>query len=222
MKGSVDLRVRLIIKRLIDMLASLIGLILLALPFALIALPIKLDSKGPVFFRQERVGLNGRVFKTWKFRTMVEGAVKQGLGYNVAKDDPRITRVGRFLRAWGLDELPQLINVMRGEMSIVGPRPTLKYQVEQYNDFQRQRLLVKPGITGWALIHGRNLLTWEERIKYDVWYVHHWSLWLDLWIMLKTIWVVLIKREGVYGPAGINDDFTGPASRMESIKRDEG
>jgi len=207
MKGSIGLPLQLILKRLVDILISLIGLILLALPFALIALAIKLDSKGPVFFRQERVGLNDSKFKPWKFRTMVVGAVDQGLGYNVAKDDLRITGVGRFLREWGLDELPQLINVLKGEMSIVGPRPTLKYQVEQYNDSQRKRLLAKPGITGWALIHGRNLLTWEERIKYDVWYVGHWSISLDLWIMLRTIWVVLIKREGIYGREGINDPF---------------
>ena len=211
------------IKRLLDLGISVIGLLILAVPFALIALAIKLDSKGPAFFRQERVGKDGWIFKPWKFRTMVVGAVDQGLGYNVAQDDPRITGVGRFLRSWGLDELSQLINVLRGEMSIVGPRPTLKYQVEQYNDFQRRRLSVKPGITGWALIHGRNLLTWEERIKYDVWYADHWSIPLDLWIMLKTIWVVLIKREGVYGPAGINDDFTGPAPRpgVESIRQNE-
>lgn len=213
--------IQAMLKRTIDILFSLIGLVFLALPFALIAVAIKLDSKGPVFFRQERVGLNGRIFKPWKFRTMVVGAEKQGLGYNVARDDPRITKVGRFLRNWSLDELPQLINVLRGEMSIVGPRPTLKYQVEQYNDFQRKRLLVKPGITGWAQIHGRNLLTWEDRIKYDVWYVEHWSVPLDLWIMLKTIWVVLIKREGVYGPAGINDDFTGPVPRVKRIGQDE-
>lgn len=205
-----SLKIQLVLKRLIDILLSLIGLILLAVPFAMIALAIKLDSEGPVFFRQERVGKGGRVFKTWKFRTMIVGAVNQGLGYNVAKNDPRITRVGRFLRSWGLDELPQLINVLKGEMSIVGPRPTLQYQVDQYDDFQRRRLLVKPGITGWALIHGRNLLSWEERIKYDVWYVDHWSLGLDLWIMLRTIWVVLIKREGVYGPSGVNDDFASP------------
>jgi len=222
MKGSIGLPVQLILKRLVDILISFIGLILLALTFALIALAIKLDSKGPVFFRQERVGKDGRIFKPWKFRTMVVGAVKQGLGYNVARDDPRITRVGRFLREWGLDELPQLINVLKGEMSIVGPRPTLHYQVEQYNDSQRRRLLVKPGITGWALIHGRNLLTWEERIKYDVWYVEHWTIWLDLWIMIKTIWVVLIKREGVYGFTGVNDDFTGPAPGVEGITQDEG
>jgi len=207
MKGSVGLPVQLILKRFIDILLSLIGLILLAMPFALVALAIKLDSKGPVFFRQERVGKNGRIFKPWKFRTMVIGAVKQGLGYNVAKDDSRITHVGRFLREWGLDELPQLLNVLRSEMSIVGPRPTLEYQIEQYNDFQRQRLLVKPGITGWALIHGRNLLSWSERIRYDVWYIDHWSLWLDLKIVLRTLWLVLIIHEGVYGPGGISISF---------------
>jgi lipopolysaccharide/colanic/teichoic acid biosynthesis glycosyltransferase len=201
------MKLQLALKRALDIAISLIGLILLAFPFALIALAIKLDSKGPVFFRQDRVGKDGKLFKTWKFRTMIEGAVERGLGYNVARDDPRITRVGRFLRSWGLDELSQLINVLKGEMSLVGPRPTLKYQVERYDDFQRRRLSVKPGITGWALIHGRNLLTWEERIKYDVWYVDHWSIWLDLWIMLKTIWVVLIKREGVYGADDINYDF---------------
>ena len=201
-------RVQSLLKRGMDLVFSLIGLVVLAIPFAIIALAIKLDSKGPVFFRQERVGKDGRVFKPWKLRTMVVGAVDQGLGYNVAKDDTRITRFGQLLRNWGLDELPQLINVFTGEMSIVGPRPTLQYQVERYDDFQRQRLSVKPGITGWALIHGRNLLTWEERIKYDVWYADHWSIPLDLWIMLKTIWVVLIKREGVYGEKGVNDPFT--------------
>jgi undecaprenyl phosphate N,N'-diacetylbacillosamine 1-phosphate transferase len=207
----------LIAKRTFDSIISLILLILLAIPFAIIALAVRLDCRGPIFFRQERVGRNGRPFRTWKFRTMVVGAVKQGLGFNVAQNDARITRVGKFLREWGLDELPQLFNVLKGEMSIVGPRPTLKYQVEQYNDFQRQRLLVKPGITGWALIHGRNLLSWEERIKYDVWYVEHWSLWLDFWIMLKTLWIILITREGVYGKGGINDDFTGPAPSGKGV-----
>lgn len=139
----------------------------------------------------------------------------------MAHGDLRITRVGRFLREWGFDELPQLINVLKGEMSIVGPRPTLRYQVDQYDDFQRRRLLVKPGITGWALVHGRNLLSWEERIKYDVWYVDHWSLWLDLQVMFKTLWVVLVTREGVYGNGGVNDDFTGPIHRVRGMKGDK-
>ena len=209
------------LKRQIDIWLSLIGLILLAIPFGIIAIAIKLDSKGSVFFGQGRVSKDGQLFKTWKFRTMIEGAVNKGLGYNVAKNDPRITKVGRILRNWGLDELPQLINVLKGEMSIVGPRPTLKYQVDQYNDFQRKRLLIRPGITGWALIHGRNLLSWEKRIKYDVWYVENQSLWLDFKIMLKTMSVVLIKREGVYGEEGINYEFSPPVNKLKSRKRDE-
>lgn len=200
-------RVQLLVKRLLDIAVSAVGLAVLAAPFALIALAIKLDSRGPVFFRQERVGKDGKRFICWKFRTMIEGAINQGLGVTIARDDPRITRVGRFLRNWGLDELPQLINVLKGEMSLVGPRPTFPYQVALYNDFQKRRLEVKPGITGWALVNGRNRLPWEERIKLDVWYVDHWSLWLDVKILLKTLWVVLITREGLYGEGGINDDF---------------
>lgn len=198
-----------VLKRALDVVLALVALAMVLIPFVLIAAAIKLDSKGPVFFRQERIGKDARTIKPWKFRTMVEGAVHRGLGYNVMADDPRITRVGRFLRGWGLDELPQLINVIKGEMSLVGPRPTLRYQVERYDERQKRRLLVKPGITGWALIHGRNTLTWEERIRYDLWYVDHWSVGLDLLILLKTVWVVLVKREGVYGPGGVNDEFTG-------------
>jgi lipopolysaccharide/colanic/teichoic acid biosynthesis glycosyltransferase len=198
------------LKRFIDVLLSLIGLLVLTVPFGLIGLAIKLDSKGPVFFRQERVGKDGRSFKVWKFRTMVVDAVRKGLGYNVAKDDSRITRVGTMLRNWGLDELPQLISVFVGEMSLVGPRPTLRYQVEHYNDFQRRRLLVKPGITSLAVVSGRNALSWKERIELDVWYVEHWSLWLDIKILFKTLWVVLVTHEGLYGEDGVNDPFVEP------------
>jgi len=212
-------KIQLILKRLIDILLSLIGLVLLAVPFAIIALAIKLDSKGPVFFRQERVGKNGRSFKVWKFRTMVVGAVQQGLGYNVAKDDSRITRVGAVLRNWGLDELPQLINVFIGEMSLVGPRPTLRYQVEHYDDFQRRRLQVKPGITSLAVVSGRNALSWKERIELDVWYVEHWSLWLDIKILFKTLWTVLVTHEGLYGEDGVNDPFVAPP--QEGAHREE-
>jgi len=131
-------KIQLILKRLIDILLSLTGLVLLAVPFPIISLAIKLGSKGSVFFRQERVGKDGRSFKVWKFRTMVVGAVRKGLGYNVAKDDSRITRVGAVLRNWGLDELPQLINVFVGEMSLVGPRPTLRCQPNQQIELQCQ------------------------------------------------------------------------------------
>ncbi len=199
-------------KRCFDIVISLVGLGLLAVPFAVIALAIRLNSKGPVFFRQERVGKNGRRFRVWKFRTMVEGAVRQGLGVTVARDDPRFTRVGRLLRNWGVDELPQFVNVLKGEMSMVGPRPTLPYQVAYYDKIQRRRLEAKPGITSLAVVSGRNELPWVERIKLDIQYIDHWSLWLDLWILLKTFWVVLIKHEGLYGDGGVNDPFVRPPS----------
>ncbi len=204
------------LKRVLDVGVSALGLVVLAVPFALIALAIKLDDGGPVFFRQERVGLHGSRFRVWKFRTMVVGAEKQGLGVTVAQDDPRITRVGRFLRDFGLDELPQLINVLVGEMSLVGPRPTLPYQVEHYNERQRRRLTVKPGITSLAVVSGRNALSWRERIELDLQYIENWSLWLDLKILLKTPWVVLVKREGLYGPEGVNDPFVSPSAHQQA------
>jgi len=184
------------LKRALDIVLSLIGLALLAAPFALIALAIKLDSKGSVFFRQERVGKDGRSFKVWKFRTMVVGAEYIGAKRGFEPNDSRITRVGKVLRLSGVDELPQLINVLKGDMSLVGPRPTLLYQVDMYNARQRERLKVKPGITGWALIHGRNELKWSKRIEYDLWYIDNFSIWLDLKILLKTLKVVAL-REGL-------------------------
>ncbi len=199
--------IKLFLKRLFDVFVSVVALIILLPLFLIIAILIKIDSKEPVFFRQERIGKNGEPFYILKFRTMIEGAVDKGLGYTVAQNDERITRIGKFLRKWGIDEFPQLINVLKGEMSLVGPRPTLRYQVEKYTDFQKKRLQVKPGITSWALIHGRNLLSWEERIKYDVWYIENWSLWLDIKIILKTFYLIFIKQEGVYGKDGINDPF---------------
>jgi len=185
-------------KRGLDVLGSALGLVLLAPLFAITAVAIKLDSPGPILFIQERVGKDGRPFLAYKFRTMVQGAIDEGAGLFVERDDPRITCVGRLLRRFSLDELPQLVNILKGEMSLVGPRPTLAYQVEQYDDFQRRRLEVKPGITGWAQIHGRNLLSWPERIEYDVWYIDHWSLWLDIKILLLSP-VVVIRGQGIYG-----------------------
>jgi len=194
------------IKAILDVIFGIILLILLLPVFILIAVLIKIDSKGPVFFKQKRIGKDEKPFVIYKFRSMVNNAEKIGLGLNICKDDFRITRVGKFLRDWSFDELPQLINIVIGDMSFIGPRPTLDYQVAAYNDIQRKRLKVKPGVTGWAQVNGRNSLTWAERIEYDVWYVDHYSFWLDLLILLRTFKVALM-REGLYGKDGTNDDF---------------
>jgi lipopolysaccharide/colanic/teichoic acid biosynthesis glycosyltransferase len=163
------------------------GTLLLAAPvLAVAAAAIKAEDRGPVLYRQRRVGLHGREFELLKLRTMVVGAEGQGAGFAVDEGDPRITRVGRLLRRVSIDELPQLWNVLRGEMSLVGPRPTLVYQVERYTERQRQRLEVKPGLTGWAQVHGRARLSWADRIELDVWYVEHRSAWLDAKILART------------------------------------
>jgi undecaprenyl phosphate N,N'-diacetylbacillosamine 1-phosphate transferase len=198
------------VKRRIDLAASVLALIVLGLPFAAIALAVKLDDCGPVFFRQVRIGRDGKPFRVWKFRTMSVMEVSPKGPDLLSRNDPRITQIGRLLRNFGLDELPQLLNVLTGDMSLVGPRPTLAYQVERYDAFQRRRLKVKPGITSLAVVSGRNAISWEERIRLDVWYVDHWSFWLDLRIMLRTLWCVLITREGLYGKDGVNDTFVGP------------
>jgi lipopolysaccharide/colanic/teichoic acid biosynthesis glycosyltransferase len=163
------------------------GTLLVASPLlALAAIAVKLEDGGPVLYRQTRVGKDGTDFELLKLRTMVVGAETMGAGLAVNRGDPRITRSGRLLRKLSLDELPQLWNVVRGEMSVIGPRPTLRYQVEQYDDRQRHRLDVKPGITGWAQINGRAALPWAERIELDVWYVEHRSPRLDLRILART------------------------------------
>ena len=163
------------------------GALVLASPvLALAALAIKLEDGGPVLYRQTRVGRDGVDFELLKVRTMVVGAETMGAGLSVNRGDPRITRTGRLLRKLPLDELPQLWNVVRGEMSVIGPRPTLRYQVEQYDERQRHRLDVKPGITGWAQVNGRATLPWAERIELDVWYVEHRSPMLDLRILART------------------------------------
>jgi lipopolysaccharide/colanic/teichoic acid biosynthesis glycosyltransferase len=174
------------LNRALDVLGASLGLALASPFLAASALAIKLEDRGPVLYRQQRVGRSGAEFELLKLRTMVVGAEKQGAGWAVNKGDPRITGVGRVLRRLSLDELPQLWNVVRGEMSLIGPRPTLAYQVERYTDRQRRRLEVKPGITGWAQIHGRAALPWDERIELDVWYVEHRSPRIDLKILLRT------------------------------------
>ena len=199
-----------ITKRAVDLILTVPMLLLLAIPLLVLALAIAAEDRGPVFFRQERVGRGGKPFRVWKFRTMIPDAQSVGLKHTVAMNDERITRVGKVLRNFGLDELPQLLNVLAGEMSLVGPRPTLEYQVKAYDEFQRRRLEAKPGITSLAVVSGRNALSWEERIKLDVWYIDHWSLRLDVSILLRTLWKVLVTREGLYGIDGVNDGFVTP------------
>ena len=173
-------------RRLFDIGAAAVGLVLTAPVLGAAAAAIKLEDRGPVLYRQRRVGLEGREFELLKLRTMVVGAETMGAGWAVNEGDPRITRVGRALRRLSLDELPQLWNVLRGDMGVIGPRPTLRYQVERYTPRQLRRLEVKPGLTGWAQVHGRAALPWDERIELDVWYVEHRSLWLDLRILART------------------------------------
>jgi len=174
------------VNRALDVAAAGAGLVLAGPVLAAAAVAIKFEDGGPVFYRQRRVGLHGEEFELLKLRTMVVGAEARGAGFAVNERDPRITRVGRVLRRLSIDELPQLWNVARGDMSLIGPRPTLAYQVERYTPRQRRRLDVKPGITGWAQIHGRARLPWEERIELDVWYVENRSPRVDLKILLRT------------------------------------
>jgi lipopolysaccharide/colanic/teichoic acid biosynthesis glycosyltransferase len=177
-------------KRALDLVGAT-ALLVLSSPFmALGALLIRFESRGHPIYKQRRVGRHGRPFEIYKFRTMVDGAEYVGAGLAVNEGDPRITRVGHFLRRWSLDELPNLVNVVRGEMSLVGPRPTIQVQVDQYTPHQRRRLEVKPGITGWAQVNGRTSLPWHERIELDVWYVDHRSLLLDLRILLRSLKLV--------------------------------
>ncbi len=172
--------------RLRDVVGSLAVLVFTSPLLLLAALWVKLSDGGPVLYKQRRVGKDEVEFELLKLRTMVVGAETKGAGFAVDEGDPRITRAGRLLRRLSLDELPQLWNVVRGEMSLVGPRPTLRYQVERYTPRQRRRLEVLPGITGWAQVHGRAKLSWPERIELDVWYVEHRSGWLDLKILALT------------------------------------
>jgi lipopolysaccharide/colanic/teichoic acid biosynthesis glycosyltransferase len=184
--------------RAADLVVASLALLASAPFLALAALAIKLDSRGPVFYRQRRAGHLGRDFELYKLRTMHPGADPVGVGTPVLENDPRVTRVGSLLRRLSLDELPNLLNVLRGELAIVGPRPTLQAQVELYSAHQRRRLDVKPGLTGWAQVNGRAGIPWEERIELDVWYVDHRSPWLDLRILGRTF-RLLATGHGLYG-----------------------
>lgn len=185
---------RKVLKRILDLVLTVPALILASPLMACIAVAIKLDSPGPILFRQERLGQNGNVFTMLKFRSMVVGA-GNGMVQN-SRRDPRVTRVGAFLRKWSLDELPQLYNVLKGDMSLVGPRPDRVFRWPEYAEFERIRLRVRPGITGWSQVNGRNMISWEERYKLDAEYVQNWSLRLDLAILIRTMATVL-RREGI-------------------------
>lgn len=192
---------QLFVKRIMDVGLAMVSLIIVA-PFLLVsAVAIKLGSRGPVFFRLRVAGLGGEGFDQWKLRTMVNDAREDGNRFETSSSDPRITRVGHFLRRWSMDELPQLWNILRGEMSIVGPRPAFFEIASKYSAEQARRLAMRPGLTGLAQVQGRNLLTWAERVDLDIFYVKHYSLWLDCEIMARTI-PVLFRSEGVYGKDG--------------------
>lgn len=190
------------IRRAVDIVVSATGLLVTSPLLALAALAVRVETPGPVIYRQRRSGLHGHEFDVLKLRTMVQGAERIGAGLAVDENDARITRVGAFLRRTSLDELPNLVNVLRGEMSLIGPRPTLPVQVEQYTERQRGRLAVKPGITGWAQVNGRASLPWADRIELDLFYIEHRSLALDAQILWRTVAIVL-GGSGVYkGHAG--------------------
>ncbi|OKH38060.1 hypothetical protein NIES2119_10885 [[Phormidium ambiguum] IAM M-71] len=202
----------LVFKRLLDVAFASLGIVILCPVLALIAVAVRLSSPGPILFRQQRLGKLTKPFEIYKFRTMIDGAIDRGTGINTFKGDPRVTPIGRFLREYHLDELPQLFNVLRGEMSLVGPRPLLVQSLPTYTNEQKQRFLVFPGITAWEAVKGGLSNTLEERISLDIWYVNHWNFWLDLFIIFQTIPVVITK-EGAYA----KDDL---AAKISSEKRD--
>ena len=197
-------------KRAIDFTLALIALLVLWWVMLIVAIAIKVESKGPVIFKQERIGRGGKVFHIYKFRSMCVGAEKTGSGVYSGKGDKRVTKVGKFIRATSLDELPQLINILKGEMSIIGPRPPLTYHpwpYEQYTDEQKRMFEVRPGISGWAQVNGRKEVEWHKRIELNVWYVDNVSLWLDIKILFMTVFKVFTNA---------NNQNVG-----ETVKKDE-
>ena len=186
------------IKRTVDIVLSLLGLLFLWLPMLIVALLVRLDSPGPALFRQKRLGLNGREYEMYKFRSMCVNAEHTGSGVYSGKGDSRVTRMGRILRATSIDELPQLVNILKGDMSFIGPRPPLTYHpwpLEEYTPQQRRMFEVRPGITGWAQSNGRKAVEWNRRIEMNVWYVDHVSFGLDMKILLATVGKVLSNAD---------------------------
>jgi lipopolysaccharide/colanic/teichoic acid biosynthesis glycosyltransferase len=199
-------------KRFFDLILTIPGLILLSPLIIIIAVLVRIKHGSPILFSQVRPGYHGKPFTLRKFRTMTEALDPQG---KLLSDEARLTALGRFLRASSLDELPELLNVLKGEMSLVGPRPLLVQYLERYSAEQARRHDVLPGITGWAQINGRNAITWEDKFKLDIWYVDHWSLQLDIQILVQTF-VKVIKREGISQPGHATaEEFMGSPDRVE-------
>lgn len=209
------------VKRFLDVTASFLGLVLLSPLLLAVSILIKIDSRGPVIFRQTRIGRNGKVFEIYKFRSMCVGAEKTGSGVYSGKGDARVTRIGKILRATSIDELPQLLNILKGEMSFVGPRPPLTYhpwKYEEYTDFQKRMFEVRPGITGWAQVNGRKDVEWHKRIELNVWYVDHMSLLLDIKIMFMTAFKVLANADNENSGATVNKS-TEPSNDAKVVKK---
>ena len=209
------------VKRFLDVTASFLGLVLLSPLLLAVSILIKIDSRGHVIFRQKRIGRNGKVFEIYKFRSMCVGAEKTGSGVYSGKGDARVTRIGKILRATSIDELPQLLNILKGEMSFVGPRPPLTYhpwKYEEYTDFQKRMFEVRPGITGWAQVNSRKDVEWHKRIELNVWYVDHMSLLLDIKIMFMTAFKVLTNADNENSGATVNKS-TEPSNDAKVVKK---
>lgn len=209
------------VKRFLDVTASFLGLVLLSPLLLAVSILIKIDSRGPVIFRQKRIGRNGKVFEIYKFRSMCVGAEKTSSGVYSGKGDARVTRIGKILRATSIDELPQLLNILKGEMSFVGPRPPLTYhpwKYEEYTDLQKRMFEVRPGITGWAQVNGRKDVEWHKRIELNVWYVDHMSLLLDIKIMFMTAFKVLTNADNENSGATVNKS-TEPSNDAKVVKK---
>lgn len=211
-----------VIKRFFDIIISLLVLVVLWPVLLAAALAVKLDSPGPVLFCQDRLGKNGKVFQVYKFRSMRQDAEHSGSGVYSLKGDPRVTRVGKFLRATSIDELPQCLNVLRGEMSVIGPRPPLTYHpwpIESYTPEQRKMFSVRPGVTGWAQVNGRKEVEWHKRIALNVWYVEHESLWLDIKILFLTFIKVFANADNVNTGRTLLDEETQGAVEREEVTK---
>lgn len=214
-------------KRFFDFWIATLGIILLSLPMLIIAIAIKCDSKGPVLFKQTRIGKNGKEFQILKFRSMCVGAENQGTGVYSNKGDSRVTRVGKILRATSLDELPQLFNIFVGDMALIGPRPPLTYHpwpYDEYTEEQKRMFEVRPGITGWAQVNGRKTVEWHRRIELNVWYVDNVSMWLDIKIFFMTIFKVFANKDNENQGATVektNADTVGTESETMTFSENE-